>query len=183
MQIKFLIFYLLLAIGCFQSCSETTDDNIDSDKEMITTEPVSKKKWVTICNERFEFCLEYPATLLNVQIGNSNGDGLELRSSDKKFILEAWAYNNVVGEDINSLYQSVLSIDTIGNIKKKSYNESSFSYTGQISNGMSLSEKVLVDSSAVKTCRVLYTTQSEATYKDDIERILNSFQTVRASPL
>ncbi|QQS32428.1 MAG: hypothetical protein IPM50_12290 [Acidobacteriota bacterium] len=57
-------------------------------------------KYTSYVNDRFEFLVEYPSSLLSPQAPPANGDGRTFMSKDKKVEMRAWGENNALFRSI-----------------------------------------------------------------------------------
>ena len=56
----------------------------------------SGKDLIEYCNDRFDFCMKYPADVFVQKNISTNEDGLVLRSSDDNIRLRVYGYHNVL---------------------------------------------------------------------------------------
>lgn len=60
------------------------------------------------CNERYDFCLDYPSDILFLAETGDNGDGISLVNKDKKMTVNVYGTFNVFNENIETLYESAI---------------------------------------------------------------------------
>jgi hypothetical protein len=61
-------------------------------------------KYTPYVNDRFEFLVEYPSSLLSPQPRPENGDGRTFLSKDKKVEMRAWGQNNALSRTIEEQF-------------------------------------------------------------------------------
>jgi len=59
---------------------------------------------VRYCNARFQFCVEFPDTLLPVQVISDNSDGIILKSKDEKVVATIAGIQGVTSRNTWDLY-------------------------------------------------------------------------------
>jgi hypothetical protein len=125
---KFKIHYLLIIILFFYSCnSNKTKEKHSNKKDTISvkykksteesdeTRPKVNKfltetyKFKIYHNLRFDFCVNYPSTILNPQGESENGDGQVFISNDMKFKMIVSGISNSENIDIIAAYEKDLN--------------------------------------------------------------------------
>lgn len=61
-------------------------------------------KYTSYVNDRFEFLVEYPSSILTPQPQPENGDGRTFMSRDKNIEMRAWGQNNALGRTIEQQF-------------------------------------------------------------------------------
>lgn len=61
------------------------------------------------CNARFDFCTEYPDTLLPYKFISKNNDGITLQTKDEKVIVIVAGIRRVLDQDIDALFDDYVT--------------------------------------------------------------------------
>lgn len=61
-------------------------------------------KYTSYVNDRFEFLIEYPSSLLSPQPPPENGDGRTFMSKDKKVEMRVWGQNNALSRSVEEQF-------------------------------------------------------------------------------
>lgn len=72
------------------------------------------------CNNRFDFCIEYPADIFTEKMLSANGDGVELTNADGNAYLLASGANNVIKTSVEAEYKNFMNyiVHTEGQVKE-----------------------------------------------------------------
>lgn len=72
------------------------------------------------CNNRFDFCIEYPSDIFTEKMLSANGDGVEFTNADGTVYLLASGSNNVLKTSVEAEYKNFMNyiIHTEGQVKE-----------------------------------------------------------------
>lgn len=73
----------------------------------IFLHPISNDTQATYCNERFQFCLDYPKNIFTQEIISPNDDGLQLHS-EKGLDLRVFGYYNTLKGHLEAEHQEMV---------------------------------------------------------------------------
>ena len=93
------------------------------------------------CNARFDFCIQYPSTLLTEKTMSDNDDGIRLTSKDGKVCAEASGAYNVGNWSLTDIYDFTfqdITADYPDQVRYISYNIGKTSYEATFQYGNEL---------------------------------------------
>lgn len=76
-----------------------------AEKEAVIVEDV----FTEYCNPRYDFCVNYPSTILENEIISDNNDGIILQSEDKNFVVTVSGSQNILRKDTWELYNEFVA--------------------------------------------------------------------------
>lgn len=85
---------------------------------ILTVQSVSAQSKVDIieyCNDRFDFCVKYPANVFVQKNISTNEDGLVLRSDDDDIRLRVYGYHNVLRNNASSELDNYIEMVELDN--------------------------------------------------------------------
>jgi hypothetical protein len=100
------IFFLILTSILFACGTEPAknssvihDQNSDSSQSKDSTTKISSNNQLLdlgkYCNNRFDFCINYPKRLLTQETESENGDGTDFSNNRNEFVLTVFGRNNL----------------------------------------------------------------------------------------
>ena len=81
---------------------------------------LAQESKASYCNERYDFCLQYPDMVFSQKNESTNDDGIILRSSDNDIRLRVYGYHNVLVNDASAELDSYIEMVELENDKIES---------------------------------------------------------------
>ena len=154
------------------SAQETTQKSAQETTQDQTASKDSTVSYKQYANSRFGFSIEYPDTFATAS--SDNGDGTTLSSPDGSAVLTVSGSNNVLGDTVTTMYNTLLAEHS--DASDKAYGDD-WAAVSWISGDNIIYEKCVVGSGSVNTFVFKYPAAQKDYYKSIITYIDASFKT------
>ena len=98
-------FFIMALLPLFMSEEESPSVTIKVDKEY--------------CNPRFNFCVQYPDSLLPIHVVSENNDGIILKSKDQSIVVSVSGFRSINGRDTWDLYDDFVASELADNTNSR----------------------------------------------------------------
>lgn len=162
---------------------ENVTIKVNTDSEKVNTDSDKKSKYQTYCNERFNFCIDYPSKFIP-QGESYNGDGQSFMSEDNKTAIVAYGNLAVtdVSDNINKVYNTAIIDDNITYkiLKRNYFIISGYDKNGNIFYRKTVSKKINYfgneNTEIFQTLMISYPENQKNVYAEYCQKISKSFK-------
>ncbi|HEX7415258.1 MAG TPA: hypothetical protein VF411_14535 [Bacteroidia bacterium] len=175
-------------ISCNNNQTQTKDKPLQQDKtqrsDTISKAMEEEIKYETYCNQRYNFCIDYPSGLLFPQGESDSGDGQVFKSKDAENTLTVYRdFRDNINPDQTYTIEDAYNEDSRGNnsdkpkrvITYKKLGKSYFVVSGY-NEGKIFYQKTAITGGELKTCLLEYKEIDKEVYNKISERIFKSFK-------
>ena len=175
-------------ISCNNNQVQTKDKPLQQDKtqrsDTISKTTEEEIKYETYCNQRYNFCIDYPSGRLFAQGESDSGDGQTFKSKDADNTLKVYRdFRDNINPDQTYTIEDAYNEDSRGNnpdkpkrvITYKKLGKNYFVVSGY-NEGKIFYQKTAITSGELKTCLLEYKEIDKEVYNKISDRIFKSFK-------
>lgn len=161
-----------------QDCAIAQTNN--SEAQIPEPSQVAYEQYV---NERFDYRVLYPDTILTPQDPPANGDGRTFQSPDGQIVMRVYGYNNALSKSLDQLYQQVLDEHSNSENQTITYQligDNFFAVSGYQGDWV-FYQKTILDDNVVKTLEFSYRRSFQPDFDPIVSEVATSFETLSSS--